>query len=395
MINREELLELAKFESPEGAAVSFYYQPGTPHDKSHREETIQVKDLIRGALHAAEKNGNHKGVREDLERILALAESLKTRKSGKRRTKVVFSCGQQGFWREYELPVRFEGGSLTVGRQFHLHPLSVIGDEIPKVCVGVVGRTTARLFELSLGEIKETDKFVSQLPRRTKSDGFLGYDAGHAERHIDNEALHHFKKFADRLQRKQEKDGFERLIIGCRDETWADIEPRLHPYARQRLIGRFTFDPSTETVEQVQQRAEQILKDFREKRNQELLKRVVDEAKGNALGALGIKRVLRSIQTGEAQTLLLGDTFAACAAECRNCGHVEPLKTGIACPVCGSETRAVDDVSDLLLAMAVRKGIEIVHVPPSPEFEKIGNIAALLRFRADHNTNVALQTPAG
>ncbi|MGA3211659.1 MAG: hypothetical protein ABSD20_10155, partial [Terriglobales bacterium] len=259
----------------------------------------------------------------------------------------------------------------------------------------LVGRTTVRLCELWMGEIRETEKSVSKLPRRSRSDGFLGYDAGHAERHIDHEAIHHFKRFADRLQRKQEKEGFERLIVGCRDETWPEIEPRLHPSVRQRLVGRFSFDASTGTVDQVREQVELILKTYRQKRYHELLQRVMDEAKGNGLGALGIKRVLRSLEAGEAQTLLLGDNFAAPAAECQNCGHVEPLKTGIQCPICGANTRVIEDVSDFLLGAAFRKGIEVVPVPPGPDFEKIGNIAALLRFRADHNRNVALKQQAG
>jgi len=101
--------------------------------------------------------------------------------------------------------------------------------------------------------------------------------------------------------------------------------------------------------------------------------------------------VLRSLQAGEVQALLLGQNFAAPASQCRNCGHIEPLKINVQCPSCGSETRAIDDVSDTLLSAALRSGIEIIHVPPDPEFEKVGNVAALLRFRADHNTNAALQ----
>jgi peptide subunit release factor 1 (eRF1) len=144
-------------------------------------------------------------------------------------------------------------------------------------------------------------------------------------------------------------------------------------------------------VDQVREQAERILRDFREQRYHDLFRRVVNEAKANGLGALGIKRVLRSLETGEVQTLLLGQTFAAAAAECRHCGHVEPLKSDIPCPICGAETRTIKDVSDFLLGAAVRNGIEIVHVPPDPEFEKVGNVAALLRFRADQNTNVAQQ----
>jgi len=385
MITRENVVELARLEDASGCTVSFYFQPGIPQNKSHREEAILVKDLVRDALPQSEKS---KCAGEDLERILGMAEQLQ---GNRRQAKAVFACATQNFWREYDLPPRLAGSKLVIGKRFHLRPLTVIADLLPRVCIALAGRTTVRLFELWMGEIKETEKFVSQLPRRGRSDGFAGYDAGHAERHVDHETMLHFKKLANRLRIRQERVGFDRLILGCRDGIWPLLEPHLHPYAKQRLIGRFSFDPATAGVEEVRQECERILKEFREKRYRELFAKVVGEAKANGHGALGIKRVLRSIETGEVQTLLLGQNFAAPASECRNCGHIEPLKVNIACPSCGSETRTIEDVTDALLGSAVRNGIEIIHVAPDPEFERIGNVAALLRFRADHNTNVALQ----
>ena len=49
MITREEIRHLAKIDSPTGCAISFYFQPQTPQDKSHREEAILMKDLVREA----------------------------------------------------------------------------------------------------------------------------------------------------------------------------------------------------------------------------------------------------------------------------------------------------------------------------------------------------------
>ena len=50
MITREEIRRLAQVQSTEGGAISFYFQPQTPQNKSHREEAILVKDLVRDAL---------------------------------------------------------------------------------------------------------------------------------------------------------------------------------------------------------------------------------------------------------------------------------------------------------------------------------------------------------
>ena len=39
-----------QFDNPEDCALSFYFQPQTPQNKSHRGETILVKDLVQQAI---------------------------------------------------------------------------------------------------------------------------------------------------------------------------------------------------------------------------------------------------------------------------------------------------------------------------------------------------------
>ena len=120
MITRQNIVELAEFESPTHGAVSFYFQPDTPQNKSHRQETIAVKDMVRNALHDAGKNGKSHTAREDLERILAMTEHLR---GTRRLAKAIFACSEQNFWREYDLPAQLTGKSLTVGQAFSATPL--------------------------------------------------------------------------------------------------------------------------------------------------------------------------------------------------------------------------------------------------------------------------------
>lgn len=385
MITRENIAEIAQFESSEGCALTFYFQPWTPQNKSHREEVILVKDLVRNALREAEKLGRNGCARADLDRILAMSEHLQGN-SG--RAKAVFACGSKNFWREFDLPGRLPATELTVNRRFHLRPLTAIADVLPRICVALAARTTARIFDLWMDEITERERFVSELPRRGRSDGFIGYDAGHAERHVENEAMHHLKKIAERL--KDTVDSYDRLIFACRDELWPELERYLHPYLKQKMIGRFAFDPATTTVDEIKEEADRIMQEFRTRRYRNVLREVIGQAHRNDRGALGIKRVLRSLETGEIQTLLLGQKFSAPASECLNCGHID-IRMTPNCAACGGPTREIADVSDALLSAAVRNGLEIIHVPPDPEFEKVGNVAALLRFRADKNRNLELQ----
>ncbi len=385
MIRREDIRELAEFESPQGCALSFYFQPSTPQNKSHREEVILIKDLVRNTLRAAEKNGKNGCARADLERIQEFAESLRGNQG---RAKAVFACGTGKVWREFDLPPRLPGSSLFVNRRFHLKPLASILDQVPRVCAVLVDRSRARLFDIEMDAARERAKLESELPRRARTEGFIGYDAGHIERHFENEARNHFKKVAERLKEMHENGACENLIVGGRDETWSEFESHLHPYVKERLLGRFFIDPVTASADQGRKESMRIIREFQDKHRRELLREVMGEAHRNGRGAVGLRRVLRSLETGEVQALLLGRSFAAHGVECLNCGHLD-IRPASDCVVCGHPTLEVEDIGDSLIGAAIRKGLEVVYVD-DPEFEKTGNIAALLRFRADQNTHMKL-----
>jgi peptide subunit release factor 1 (eRF1) len=222
------------------------------------------------------------------------------------------------------------------------------------------------------------------LPPHGRSDGFAGYDAGHAERKVENEAAKHFKKVGERLIAKYGNGSCERILIGCRQESWAGIERHLHPYVKHRLVGHFVIDPAVATPDEVRREVEPILEKRRAQERQELLKEVLDEARANNRGSIGLKRTLRSLEQGEVQTLLIGDGLTGEGVECTNCGHLD-IRMVENCAVCGQKTREVENFTDALMARALRAGVQLIHIPANPEFQRAGNIGALLRFRAERS----------
>ena len=110
MMMRDEIRQLAQVESDDGCAVSFYFQPHTPQNKSHRGEAILMKDMVRAAQRKAERNGNHAALREDLAKVLQIAEGLHGNHS---RGKVILACREQGIWRELDIPPRPEHSQIT------------------------------------------------------------------------------------------------------------------------------------------------------------------------------------------------------------------------------------------------------------------------------------------
>jgi peptide subunit release factor 1 (eRF1) len=382
MITRDDIRELANFRSPEGCAVTFYYQPSTPPNKSHREEAILVKDLIRNALREAQKHGKNGSTRSDLEKINNMVDPLHG-SGGK--AKAIFACGQQGFWREFDIPAQLLTPKVAVSQRFHLKPLAAVLDGEQRACVLLADRTKARVFELVNDEVVEKEDFINELTRRGKSDGYGGYDAGHAERKAMNEAAQHFRLVADRIEQYFERDGCDRLLIGCRDDVWSEIEPQLQSLARQHLVGHFRIDPKVATPEQVKQMAHEQLASYSANIKQELIREVIGEAHRNGRGAIGLRRVLRSLETGEVSTLLLGSNFHAAGVKCYHCGHMD-LHVSPTCTVCGKDNTELEDIGDAIVGHAIRTGVELVYIPDDEEFDRIGRIAALLRFRADQNS---------
>jgi peptide subunit release factor 1 (eRF1) len=381
MITRKALRELASFEAAEESAISFYFQSSSPRDKAHRDDAILIKDMVREA-----RNRNRlltKETRADLDRIAGIAEKLI---GDHTRAKAIFACAEANIWREFDLP-RLPETELLVNRRFHLSPLAALVDESPRSCVALIDRKRARTFSFWMGEVAQWDDLTDEMPRSGRSDGFHGYDAGHVERHVENFALRHYQNVADHvLKRYANGDGFDKLLIGCRDELWAEIESQLHPYLKQILLGRFSLDVATATLEQVSETAERFLSEDLANRRQALLREVLGEAKRNGRGAVGLRQVMSSLERGEVQTMLLGDKLTATVTQCTNCGHLD-TRAVKECAVCAHPTREVDDVADALANHALRNNADVVYITGDPDLDRVGNVGALLRFRADQNTS--------
>jgi hypothetical protein len=389
MITREELRELSqfRFNENENCAVSFYFQPVPPRNKAHREEAILAKDLVKNALRQVAANGNDHCAKHDLEKILSLAEQMHGNQT---RAKAVFAYGREGFWREFELPPDLPGTQLYVNRRFHLKPMAAMLAVRPHLGVVLLDRQRARLFDIRLDETKKEDAIKEQLDlfqpifRRGKSDGYAGYDAGHAERRVADDVLHHFRTVASVLKERTEKGMWEELIVGCQEKNWFDFEPQLHSYVRQRVLGHFSIDIATSNLEEIRQWAISVLKEAQDERRRQLVKEVISHARGHRRGVTGLRRVLKALQMGEVQTLIMSEKFHAHAVECTSCGYVDAHMVRF-CHACGRPTLELEDVGDALIPMAIRRDIQLYLVKDNHELDSAGNIGALLRFRAERN----------
>jgi len=379
-MTREQIRELAEFQDTKASAVTFYFQPSTPRNKAHKEDVILIKDLAREALRNLESQGRNEAARADLDHILRMSDELR---SNGTHGKAVFACSSQNLWREYDVPANLPATQLFVDRHFHLKPIAQLLGATPLLGVVLVDRHRARIFDLRLGELTEREDLFHPLPRRGRSDGFAGYDGGHAQRRVEDEARQHFKNVAESLKSLLEKGIFEKWILACQDAHLSLLEPQLHSYVSQALIGRFRADLNHISNDDIRAHAQRIADRWQGDRRRELVEQALGQARSNGRGVTGLRRVLRSLELGEVQTLLIGENLQGHAVECTGCGHIDAHLVS-ACPACGRATQEIVDVGEAILPWVIRRDIETFYVKDDPEFDKVGNIAALLRFRSEN-----------
>jgi peptide chain release factor subunit 1 len=384
MMTRDEIRELAAFQADEtkgACALSFYFQPDPPQDRSHRREAIVAKDIVKQALKSAAASGKNGSLHADLDRVLDLATNLR----GNARGRAVFACSARKFWREYELPPHLGGTQIYLQPRFQLKPLAALLGAQPALCVVMIDRQRARFFDLRLDVLREHGAIVHMLSRSASSYGYNGYEAGHAERRVAEEALQHFKAVSERLRADFERGAWERLIVGCHDVNWPEFDSHLHPYVKQRLIGRFSADVASVSNEEIRDHAGALLTQWITERASTKVREALDFAKGNGRGVAGLRRVLQALETGEVQTIFLAENYAARAVECPHCGHLDAHLVA-SCVACGRRTRELADVCDAIIPIAIRRNIELFYLKEHDELDRAGNIAALLRFRSDQTT---------
>ena len=383
-MTRDAIRELAAFHADEtkgACALSFYFQPDPAQDRSHRREAIVAKDIVKQALKSTAASGKNGSLHADLDRVLDLATNLR----GNARGRAVFACSAQNFWREYELPPHLGATQIYLQPQFQLKPLAALLGAQPALCVVMVDRQRARFFDLRLDHLRENGAIVHMLSRSASSYGYNGYEAGHAERRVSEEALQHFKAVSERLRADFERGAWERIIVGCHDVSWPEFESHLHPYVKQRLIGRFSADVAGVSNEEIRDHAGALLNQWITHRASTKVSEALEFAKGNGRGVAGLRRVLQALETGEVQTIFLTENYSARAVECPHCGHLDAHLVA-SCVACGRRTHELTDVCDAIIPIAIKRNIELFYLKEHDGLDRAGNIAALLRFRSDQTT---------
>ncbi|TMK38883.1 MAG: hypothetical protein E6G56_13035 [Actinobacteria bacterium] len=205
-----------------------------------------------------------------------------------------------------------------------------------------------------------------------------GWSQANYQRHIEQKAIEHVHRVCHALFARYQRQPFDHLVVAAPEELWPVVDDALHPYLKERLIGRLQTDILGAGAEQIHDAARPILLEHERRRERKALDRLAEGVGNGRRGAAGLPDVLDALTQRRVETLLVAESFHAPGVSCSSCGW---LGTEVErCPVDGAAVQHRDDIVEAAVEAAVLQDSEVIFTRHFPDLGPLGSIGAVLRF---------------
>jgi peptide subunit release factor 1 (eRF1) len=285
----------------------------------------------------------------------------------------VFSCRAEDFWHVIPLNVNVKS-ELFIGSKPHIAPLMEIIDRHEEVCVMITNKETARIFQLNAGGIVEHPEIMDKVSGHHDQGG---WKQDKLQRRHKWQVHDHLKRASAALLEYFKKEKFNRFMVGIADELWPDLEKVLHPYLKERLVGRFSVDINSQAKD-ILEKANLIQEQLKKKEDSSLLESLSPELTDGGVFVGGLDDVLALLNQRRVDLLLVERGFREKGKFCPSCDAL--VYSEETCPSCLRDMETIN-VVDEARELAVRQSARIITVPPGhPSLAQAGQIAARLRY---------------
>jgi peptide chain release factor subunit 1 len=376
-LDRATLRRLAELRPERGKVLSLYLNLDPSEFATPPARSAAIRSLLDEAgrrVREAEglSHDERVGLREDLERARRFFRSDQFSAKGAHAL-ALFLCDEEDLFEPLKLP-RPVAPRVVIDDSPFVEPLATL---VPSAnwCVLLVNRQVARILCGSDERLEEVETLADDV-HGWHDQG--GWSQARYQRGIEKEAEDHVKRAADAVFRRFQRAPFDRLLVGAPQELASEVEAHLHPYLRERLVGRVQVDVENTSPDEVLQTAVPVIEEDARRREREALDRLA-EGVSTGRGAVGLDDVLGAINERRVEILLIDDGFDAAGVVCQSCGWIGgdgPER----CPVDGGTLERRSDVTENAVELALAQSAEVLVVRDQDDLEGQGGIGAVLRF---------------
>lgn len=374
-LNRDTLRRLAEMKSDGGKVVSLYMNLDPAEFATPQARVTQIHSLIDdGERRAKDLDGlshdDKAALHADLAELRQFLEGGDFSPQGAHGV-AVFRSSAADLFELIRLP-------RTVEPRVVIDDSPLVEPLVDMVSAGtwavlLASRRTARLLRGSASRLTETRDFRERV--RGESDaGSQAVD----QQGVDAEIKDHVSDAARELHTRFRRRPFDRLLVGCAVELWPELEAKLHPDLRRRLVGRFDADVERASAQEVLDAAAPAMEEEDRRREREALDRMADGLGQGGRATAGLDETLAALNERRVETLLFEDGFSAPGVVCSSCGWVGPVVGS--CPVDDGELDQHDDVIESAVELALEQSAEVLVVHHFDDLGQRGSFGAVLRF---------------
>jgi peptide chain release factor subunit 1 len=373
MLSREELREIAKMSGDDTLFVSIYLNVN-PATNIKNNYVIHVKNMLKQAAESLDKDA-FKKVKNDLEKIESYI--LANKRVFKKGLAILSSQGKK-FWKEFHVAVPFKN-EVVVDSAPYIKPLLYVLDSYQRYAILLVGKESARLFLVHLGEIEEyTEVHSADVPGKHKKGGWFALSEKSYEMHTDYHVGLHLKDVLKELETFLSKEYVGRMVIGGSEEAVVKVKAMLPQTTGDKIIGTFQAEMFANSKE-ILEKAEPLLRSFEEKEEAETVDDLLTKAMKNENAVIGIENVLNALQEGRIMKLVILKDYNNSGLTCKECGSLTVQEIS-SCPYCKGKMQKANYMVDLIAQKGVEQGAIVEIVSGNKKLKEAGSIGAFLRF---------------
>ncbi len=285
-----------------------------PRDKMRGKYLIKMKNRVREALAALERDDLPRQIREDvasdLERVRRYLED--PGRLPRARGIALFACRPLGLFEVVPLP-RVYRSRLRVEPLPLIRELVAIEEEFGTIVVAACDRTGARFFEVTAFDVTELPGLTAEATRpgkfhgerQAKRGGVLAGGFGEHNYHmrIREERHRHYARVADYLYQLHTQRPLAGIVVAGIGVDAAAVLPHLHTYLHDLVLGVVRLNPKKASPAEVREAA-LWLQEERERAWERAHADAVREGLATGWAVNGIEPTLKALGRGQVRTLL-------------------------------------------------------------------------------------------
>jgi peptide chain release factor subunit 1 len=374
-ITRDRLRRLADVKPERGRVLSVFLNLDPAQFATPAARSTAITSVLTEAAHRVDSadgldHDEREALKADVNRVREALNASDLAQNGTRAV-AVYACGPADLLEVVSLR-RPVDSAVVLDRSPHVEPLIADADS-ERWCVVLANRRNARLFAGDGGGLEETDRVEDDVHSQHDQGGWsqARYQRG-VEKEKDDHLVHVAEVAFDLYQRQ----GFDRLLIGAADELVNELKAKLHPYLRERIVGRVHLDVENSSLDDVKAAAGTAIEDWSRKRERESLDRLAEGVGRGGRGAAGLASVLEALNEQRVEILLVGENL-------RSEGGRDPETGMLYAGDHGPDDQPLERCANIVepaIEKAIEQSAKVIKVRYHDDLGPLGGIGAVLRY---------------